>query len=246
MPPAPKRQPTSGNDADDLEFMKSRGGHDRGTGRLNPEMAARMAAAGRAYEAATGERANYGEMSRDFATQARYYANYRRGIGGLAAPPGRSRHEDRGEGGEATDVPYGGFRDWLASGGASRYGLEFLRGRAYARDRVHVQMTRDWRGALPPRPTREAKGFPAVPYLAEHMKLDAMRPRTEDEPNNGNAFDRQGARQRNTVDIDINADAKADGGDRGGSKVPRIPSTLQTNAPQQMPLTPNTGEAVAP
>ena len=106
-------------------------------------MASRLAAAGRAYESATGKRANYGEMFRDRARQAKYYQNYMSGGGGLAAPPGRSRHEQ----GQATDVPRGGFRDWLAGGNADPYGLEFLKGRAYQQDPVHVQMNRDYRGA---------------------------------------------------------------------------------------------------
>jgi hypothetical protein len=132
---------------DDMSFLRSRGGHDarmsNEPGGIKPEMAARLAAAGRAYEAATGRKANYGEMFRDYATQAKYYAAYRSGRGGLAARPGYSRHE----GGEGTDIQRGGFRDWLAEGGqASQYGLEFLKGGAYRADPVHVQMARDYRG----------------------------------------------------------------------------------------------------
>jgi hypothetical protein len=140
--------PTAGSAGEsNMEFLRSRGGHDardsNEPGGIHPEMAARLAAAGRAYEAATGKRANYGEMFRDRARQAKYYQNYISGGGGLAAFPGTSRHEQ----GQATDVPRGGFRDWLAGGNADPYGLEFLKGRAYQQDPVHVQMNRDYRGA---------------------------------------------------------------------------------------------------
>lgn len=141
----------AGSYRDNMAFLRARGGHDarddpNSTGGLTPEMAARLRAAGEAYEKETGQKANYGEMFRDMARQQRYYNAYRSGGGGLAAPPGRSRHQS----GIATDVPRGGFRNWLAAGDknapggrhAGKYGLEFLTGRSYAVDPVHVQMRR--------------------------------------------------------------------------------------------------------
>jgi hypothetical protein len=124
-----------------MQWLRDRGGHDardsNQPGGLDPEMAARLRASGEAYEKQTGQRANYGEMFRDRARQAKYYDQYKRG-GGLAAPPGRSRHEQ----GKATDIPRSGYRDWLAEGGhAKEHGLEFLPGKAYAADPVHVQMS---------------------------------------------------------------------------------------------------------
>lgn len=137
--------PPSGHEAN-LAFLRERGGHDARSsnqpGSLSQEMAARLARAGQAFEASyPGQRANYGEMFRDRARQAVYYNRYVSGAGGLAAPPGQSRHES----GEATDVPRGAFLSWLHGGGGEAHGLEFLKGRAFAKDPVHVQMARDWR-----------------------------------------------------------------------------------------------------
>jgi hypothetical protein len=125
-----------------MQWLRDHGGHDardsNEPGGLNPEMAARLRASGEAYEKQTGKKANYGEMFRDRARQAKYYDAYKRGSGGLAAPPGLSRHEK----GTATDIPRSGYRDWLAEGGhAKEHGLEFLPGKAYAADPVHVQMS---------------------------------------------------------------------------------------------------------
>lgn len=130
-----------------VKFMKSRGGHDATTGRgeeappFNPEMAARLQAAGEAYEAETGKKANFGEMSRSVELQSDYYNRYKSGRGGLAAPPGRSRHGQ----GEATDIPRGGFLDWMHKNHGG-YGVEFLKGSAFARDPVHVQMNKSFEG----------------------------------------------------------------------------------------------------
>lgn len=141
----------------DMSFLRARGGHDARSsnqeGALHPEMAARLAAAGRSYEQLTGKRANYGEMFRDRARQAEYYARYRSGRGGLAAPPGRSRHE----GGEATDVPRGGFLDYLHRGGGAQHGLGFLKGSAFIKDPVHVQMERGFKGTVPNRGVAQPK-----------------------------------------------------------------------------------------
>lgn len=121
-----------------LSFVTSRGGHSTGAAPpVNPEFAARLAAAGQAYEAETGNKAYFGELARDRATQARYYARFKSTGKGLAAPPGRSRHE----GGEGVDIRRGDFRTWLAEeGNAKRFGIETLKGRAYARDPVHFQL----------------------------------------------------------------------------------------------------------
>lgn len=144
----------------DMAFLRARGGHDarddpNSKGGLTPEMAARLRAAGADYEAQTGQKANYGEMFRDMARQRRYYNSYIHGGGGLAAPPGRSRHQS----GTATDIPRGAFRNWLAKGRAGKYGLEFLKGHAYRVDPVHVQMNRGDRRvfARPDAPSHEAK-----------------------------------------------------------------------------------------
>jgi len=62
--------------SNDLAYVRSRGGHPTGAQApgTHPELTARMAAAGHAYEAQTGQRARFGEMDRDVATQAKYYA----------------------------------------------------------------------------------------------------------------------------------------------------------------------------
>lgn len=124
-----------------LAYLTQRGGHNTGAAPpVNPEFAARLTAAGQAYEAETGRKAYFGEMARDRATQARYYNAFKRGTGGLAAPPGHSRHE----GGEGVDIRRGDFRDWLAEGGnAKRFGITPLSGRAYRADPVHFQMDRN-------------------------------------------------------------------------------------------------------
>src|SRR5262245_20608685 len=138
--PATGGTPGGPNKAD-LEFIYSRGGHralakgDK-PGELTPQMASALAAAGRDYEAQTGRKARFGETYRGIEQQRIYYERYKSGRGGLAAPPGQSRHGT----GNATDVNDPGFRSWLASGHAGKYGLEFLKGRAYQMDPVHVQL----------------------------------------------------------------------------------------------------------
>jgi hypothetical protein len=150
--PSSPAAPAVGGDQykSDVDWLQSRGGHDARDssepGGIKPEMAARLRAAGEAYEKQTGKKANFGEMFRDKARQEKYYAAYKSGRGGLAARPGYSRHEQ----GEATDVPRGGFLDWLHGGGAGQHGLGFLSGKAFQMDPVHVQMDRGWKGQKAP------------------------------------------------------------------------------------------------
>ncbi|HEX8837689.1 MAG TPA: glucosaminidase domain-containing protein [Candidatus Acidoferrum sp.] len=131
-PPGSQGNPPSALRPD--EFISSRGGHTAGTNapNLNPEFASRLARAGQAYEQETGEKAQFGETGRGHDLQAQYYRDYRSGGGGLAAPPGTSRHER----GLATDIPNGRFQDWMHRN-ASRFGLEGLRD---PRDPAHFQM----------------------------------------------------------------------------------------------------------
>lgn len=97
----------------------------------DPEFAARLTAAGQAYEKETGKAPKYGEMSRGEDVQSVYYDRYKSGQGGLAAAPGRSQHQHGG----AADLPASGFRDWLYAGNKDRFGLHFpVKG-----DTPHVQ-----------------------------------------------------------------------------------------------------------
>src|SRR4249920_142173 len=115
---------------------------------LNPVFAGRLSQAIQAAEAATGSRANLTDLYRSPETQAQYYANYKGhpvtfgGVtynpqrqGGLAAAPGKSQHQQ----GTAADVSHGPVLDWLHRN-ASQFGLEFLKGGAYAKDPVHIQL----------------------------------------------------------------------------------------------------------
>ena len=115
---------------------------------LNPTFASRLTQAIQAAEAATGSKANLTDLYRSPQTQAQYYANYTgrpvsfggvtyspQGQGGLAAAPGRSQHQQ----GTAADISHGPVLDWLHKN-ASQFGLEFLKGSAYAKDPVHIQL----------------------------------------------------------------------------------------------------------
>ena len=94
------------------EFFTSRGGHAIGTNApgVDPEFSRRLQRAAEDYE------------------------QYLRG-GGLAAPPGRSRH-GLPTGSQAADIPRGEFRNWIRAQ-APRYGLETIRG-----DEPHIQLNR--------------------------------------------------------------------------------------------------------
>lgn len=115
-------------------WITQRGGHTAGIGapQLNPQFAARLQAAGAAYEQETGQRAQFGETGRSREQQAKYYAEYRRTGQGLAAPPGSSRHER----GLAVDIPDGPFQAWMHRNGA-RFGIQGLRD---PNDPNHFQM----------------------------------------------------------------------------------------------------------
>jgi muramidase (phage lysozyme) len=122
---------------------------------VNPEFAARLAAAGQAYEKATGKAPQYGELARGNDVQQIYYDRYKSGQGGIAAPPGASQHQK----GAAGDLPSGGFRDWLYAGNADKYGLHFpVRG-----DVPHVQMNPDFKGNLATASAAPASGDPRFP-----------------------------------------------------------------------------------
>lgn len=101
-------------------------------------------------ERETGSTARLNDLYRDPMRQAQYRANYlgkpvsyggrtfqplKRG--GLAAAPGRSRHQL----GQAGDIASGPILDY-AHANAGDYGLEFLKGRAFTADPVHIQLAR--------------------------------------------------------------------------------------------------------
>jgi LAS superfamily LD-carboxypeptidase LdcB len=91
------------------------------------------------YSDETGRKPEISSLFRTREEQARAYLNYLRG-GGLAAPPGHSRHEI----GEAADLNTDAkFANWLKSGNrASKYGMEFLPGHAGQIDPYHIQLNR--------------------------------------------------------------------------------------------------------
>ena len=146
---APNSPPTTVANQSDLDYLASRGGHSTMEGKsaapgatmgFDPELAARLSAAGRTYEKETGGQAKFGEMDRDAATQAGYYDAYIHGRGGIAARPGHSEHQK----GKATDLPTSDFRSWLKAGNMGRFGLHFpVRG-----DAPHVQADPSFKGSL--------------------------------------------------------------------------------------------------
>jgi hypothetical protein len=127
-------------------------------GQLDPVFADNLARALADAEAATGQKAVIREHVRSSARQAQYYANYTRqpvtwqGVtyqpqgtgGGLAAAPGRSRHQR----GQSADIEPGPVLDWLHAN-AGHYGLEFLEGDAFKADPVHIQLARSAGGGFP-------------------------------------------------------------------------------------------------
>jgi hypothetical protein len=126
---------------DTREFFKSRSGGARVEG-LRTEFADRLGRAAQDYERETGGRAKFESLKRTTEEQAELYHRYVTGKGGLAAPPGQSRHER----GEAADIPDGPFLDWMHKNG-QRYGLEFLKGKAFEADSGHVQLGAELTGA---------------------------------------------------------------------------------------------------
>src|SRR5882762_4981920 len=132
---------------DPYDHLASRG-HNLNTQYLHPAFADRLSRALMDAEAATGQRAVLRDLYRPPERQAQYYANYtQRPItfgghtynpesqGGLAAPPGGSRHQI----GEAADVQRGAVLDYLHKN-ADKFGLTFLKGASYALDPGHVQL----------------------------------------------------------------------------------------------------------
>src|SRR5882762_4574370 len=132
---------------DPYDHLASRG-HNLNTQYLHPAFADRLSRALMDAEAATGQRAVLRDLYRPPERQAQYYANYtQRPIafggrtytpneqGGLAAPPGQSRHGS----GQAADIEHGAVLEYL-HGNARKYGLEFLNGRAYQQDPGHLQL----------------------------------------------------------------------------------------------------------
>ena len=123
-----------------LGWINSRGGHTMGVGAppMQPEFAARVAAAGRAYEAETGQRAVFDETGRSHEYQGELRRRYEAGTGGLAARPYESRHEI----GQGIDIPHGPFQEWMHRN-ARRFGLQGLND---PRDTNHFQLDRSYSG----------------------------------------------------------------------------------------------------
>jgi hypothetical protein len=121
-------------------FIQQRSGGARVQG-LNPQFATSLEQAARDFEEQNpGRRAAFESLTRTRDEQAAAYNRYRLGQGGLAAPPGQSRHEY----GLAADIPDGAFLNWLHSN-ADKYGLAFLPGKSFESDPGHVQLA----GGLP-------------------------------------------------------------------------------------------------
>lgn len=125
-------------DVESASFLRSRavggGVHVEG---VSPQFATRLQTALADAEKATGETARIESLKRTTAEQSILYQRYRTGQGGLAAPPGYSRHEV----GEAADIPNGKVLDFLHQN-AGKYGLEFLKGSGFTNDPGHVQMAK--------------------------------------------------------------------------------------------------------
>jgi hypothetical protein len=153
----------------DLEYLASRGGHSSvnreskpvgATMGFDPELAARLHAAGVAYEHETGDKARYGEGDRDVATQQYYWEDSAHGTRYRAAPPGYSEHQK----GKAMDLPDSPFRGWLKKGNMNRFGLHF----PVSGDAPHVQADPKFKGSLqgfnkapePPAKTADSHGSP--------------------------------------------------------------------------------------
>lgn len=117
--------------------------------RLNPAFSGRLQQVLQMAEKATGEGAKINELQRSPEVQAQYYANYKqqpimfeghmytpKKKGGLAAAPGRSRHQR----GNAADLADGKVLRWLRANRdtiSANFGLEFLPGE---QDIGHIQL----------------------------------------------------------------------------------------------------------
>lgn len=134
----------NGLSQDARSFFVSRGGSglsdEAHFGRLNPEFIGRSMGAIQMAEQATGSKVKFNSFGRSTEEQAKLYADYQSGSGGLAAPPGMSRHEK----GNAVDIARGPALDWLHNNRdmiQKKFGVEFLTGGAYAKDPVHFQLS---------------------------------------------------------------------------------------------------------
>lgn len=142
---------------DTAEFLKGRSGSARVEG-VRPEFAERLTQAAKDYEAQTGGKARFESLKRTTEEQAQLYYKYTHGLGGLAAPPGQSRHER----GEAGDIPDGPFLNWMHAN-AGKYGLEFLKGKAFENDSGHIQLSGEFAGPLPPKSDVLQRGLDRYP-----------------------------------------------------------------------------------
>lgn len=154
-----------------IEYLLSRAKRGVTADGMNPIFVQRLQSAINDAEAATGSKATVTDLYRDPTRQAQYYANYKQRPvdyggrtynpqhpGGLAAAPGRSRHQV----GQAADISRGPVLDWLHHN-ANNYGLEFLPGKAFKRDPVHIQLARGWQGDLPQGAAQMAAAAPPNP-----------------------------------------------------------------------------------
>ena len=147
----PKRGSLS-RDIDDrgqVQFLAERGIGDQASGdrvaRLNPTFRNRLANAIRDAERATGSKAVIRSAYRSEEEQAAAYARFISGKGGLAAKPGKSRHQY----GLAADINDGPVLAWLHKN-AEQYGLSFLKGNAFKNDTGHIQISDDDRNMTVP------------------------------------------------------------------------------------------------
>jgi hypothetical protein len=161
-----------GGDASTFLDSRSRGARIAG---LDPVFTDRLAAAAKEAEEATGHRIQINSGHRTTAEQADIFRRSGGGRRFLAAPPGRSRHES----GAAADIAHGPALDWLHQNRgyiARKYGIDFLRGRAFGRDPVHVQMIP---GRVDPnvrffKPTQVAQEAPKPPELPSMRGTDNL------------------------------------------------------------------------
>jgi hypothetical protein len=148
--PMPPQPPSPTSNINPYQYLLNKGQNLNAHG-LNPEFASRLTQAIQAAESATGHQAVLRDLYRPPEQQAQYYADYTRqpvtfnGVtyqpnpnnqGGLAAPPGRSRHAL----GQAADVNSGPVLDYLHQN-AGRFGLEFLKNNAFQADPGHIQLS---------------------------------------------------------------------------------------------------------
>ena len=128
-------------------FWQSRisgAGNPGGYEGFDPAFDAALRRLAEAYEKETGQRAGFSSYGRTPEQGREIWERSGHGSKFLAARPGNSRHEyDLAAGRRATaaDIPSGGFLDY-AHQNAGQYGLEFLKGDAFRRDPVHIQLTR--------------------------------------------------------------------------------------------------------